>query len=120
MSGARVRIAAVVERSKRVDIGGAYPISFFGSPQIFSTQVEPSCIRKSMGTQSPASDSWPRSLLDGFRAGDKIALTEVYQRHGREVASMLRSGFSFSSGGRQHRFVGYRSSFELQDTLHET
>jgi RNA polymerase sigma-70 factor (ECF subfamily) len=33
---------------------------------------------------------------------------------------MLHYGFSFSSAGRAHRFVGYGSAFELQDALHET
>nr|WP_255216579.1 sigma-70 family RNA polymerase sigma factor [Pseudenhygromyxa sp. WMMC2535] len=32
----------------------------------------------------------------------------------------MRHGFSFESGGRRRRFVGYGSGFELQDVLHET
>lgn len=47
-------------------------------------------------------------------------MTEVYRTHVREVTSQLRHGFSFSSRGRSHRFVGYGSAFELQDALHET
>lgn len=33
---------------------------------------------------------------------------------------MLRTGFRFSSGGQQLRFVGFASGFELHDALHET
>jgi RNA polymerase sigma-70 factor (ECF subfamily) len=40
--------------------------------------------------------------------------------HAEDVARLLRHGFSFESRGRGHRFVGYRSGFELQDALHET
>lgn len=67
-----------------------------------------------------APNGWPRALLEGFRAGDRAALTEVYSRHGREVAVLLRRGFNFASGGKNHRFVGYAGTWELQDALHET
>lgn len=67
-----------------------------------------------------APNGWTRTLLRGFKAGERAALTEVYRAHAEEVAGLLRHGFAFDSGGRQHRFVGYSSSFELQDVLHET
>lgn len=47
-------------------------------------------------------------------------MQEVYQRHAKEVTTTLRYGFSFQASGRHHRFVGYRSAFELHDALHET
>lgn len=58
--------------------------------------------------------------MRGFKAGERAALTEVYQRHAEEVALLLRHGFSFEAGGHRHRFVGFGSGFELQDVLHET
>lgn len=67
-----------------------------------------------------APNGWPRWVLEGFRAGRVEALTEVYRLHVHEVTGQLRHGFSFSSRGRAHRFVGYQSAFELQDALHET
>lgn len=59
-------------------------------------------------------------MLRGFREGAPEALREVYRLHADEVARQLRHGFSFSSGGSVHRFVGYGSAFELHDVLHET
>jgi RNA polymerase sigma factor (sigma-70 family) len=67
-----------------------------------------------------APNGWPRELLRGFRAGEREALTTVYRMHAETVARLLRHGFSFESGGHRHRFAGYGSGFELQDTLHET
>ncbi len=63
---------------------------------------------------------WPRVLLDGFRAGRREALTEVYRRHAPALARTLRFGFSFGADGRTHRFGGYAGAFELQDALQET
>jgi RNA polymerase sigma factor (sigma-70 family) len=67
-----------------------------------------------------APNGWPRALLQGFRAGEREALTTVYRLHAEEVALLLRHGFSFESSGQRHRFAGYASGFELQDALHET
>lgn len=71
-------------------------------------------------TESQAPNGWTWSLLCGFREGSRDALHEVYRRHADEVARQLRYGFSFTSAGRAHRFVGYRSAFDLHDALHET
>lgn len=60
------------------------------------------------------------ATLQGFRAGESGALREVYRNHVAEVARLLQHGFSFESGGRAHRFVGYGAAFDLQDALHET
>jgi len=70
--------------------------------------------------EGDAPNGWPWTLLEGFRAGDAAALRDVYRRYADEVAKQLRFGFSFESRGRAHRFVGYRSAFDLQDALHET
>ncbi len=67
-----------------------------------------------------APNGWSRTLLEGFRLGDGAALAEVYERHAREVAVLLRHGFEFNAGGRRHRFVGYGATHDLQDALHET
>lgn len=67
-----------------------------------------------------APNGWPKSLLTGFRSGDRAALTKVYEMHAPLVGQILRHGFAFSSRGQHHRFVGYRSAFDFQDALHET
>jgi len=67
-----------------------------------------------------APNGWPRALLQGFRAGERQALTTVYREHADDIARMLRRGFVFSSAGKKLRFVGYSSGFELHDALHET
>jgi RNA polymerase sigma factor (sigma-70 family) len=60
-----------------------------------------------------------RELLMRFRQGERRALEKVYLTFGPSVAQLLRSGFSFSSGGRQCRFKGARSEFDLEDRLHD-
>lgn len=60
-----------------------------------------------------------RDLLDRFRQGDRKALEEVYLAYARTVAAVLTGGFSFNSGGRHCRFHGTRSSFDLEDRLHD-
>lgn len=67
-----------------------------------------------------APNGWPWPLLRGFRDGSSAAFEEVYRLHAREVTAQLRYGFSFQAAGRHHRFVGYRSAFEMHDALHET
>ncbi|MEX1368194.1 MAG: sigma-70 family RNA polymerase sigma factor [Nannocystaceae bacterium] len=67
-----------------------------------------------------APNGWSWSLLRAFREGKTSAMHEVYQLHAKEVTTTLRHGFTFQSAGRHHRFVGYRSAFELHDALHET
>ena len=67
-----------------------------------------------------APNGWPKPLLDGFRRGDRQAMSEIYRRHGDAIAGLLRHGFAFSASGRSRRFVGFQSAFELQDALHET
>lgn len=77
-----------------------------------------------VSAQSAAPDTapngWPQGLLRGFREGRSDAFEEIYRRHAREVTAQLRYGFAFTASGRHHRFVGYRSAFELHDALHET
>jgi RNA polymerase sigma factor (sigma-70 family) len=85
--------------------------------RIASTEVNTSAPTPSTPT---APNGWPWALLRGFREGETAAFDEVYRRHAREVTLQLRHGFAFSTAGRHHRFVGYRSAFELHDALHET
>lgn len=72
------------------------------------------------GPDALAPNGWPWPLLRGFREGRTEALAEVYRRHADEVTQQLRYGFAFQAAGRHHRFVGFRSAFELHDALHET
>ena len=74
----------------------------------------------SVQASETAPNGWPWSLLRSFREGETSALHEVYRRHAEDVAKQLRYGFAFQTAGRHHRFVGYRSAFELHDALHET
>ncbi|MEO1233855.1 MAG: sigma-70 family RNA polymerase sigma factor [Myxococcota bacterium] len=60
-----------------------------------------------------------RALLVAFRAGEPEALTRVYRAFAPEIAKLLTGGFSFSSGGRDCRFHGARTTFELEDRLQE-
>src|SRR5262245_33995403 len=60
-----------------------------------------------------------RPLLEGFRAGDRAALTEVYRHYAPGVAELLRHGFAFGSAGEMRVFRGYRSSFDLENALQE-
>lgn len=60
-----------------------------------------------------------RSLLEGFRRGDKSALEQVYRAHVDQLTALFRRGFSFESSGRTLRFVGTTSSFQIEDWVHE-
>jgi len=61
-----------------------------------------------------------RTLLEGYRRGDSKALEAVYRHHVGHVELLLKKGFSFSSGGRTFRFVGFASAVERQEVLQET
>lgn len=69
---------------------------------------------------APTPCGWSPETLRGFRSGDGPTLRAIYREHAEDIANMLRRGFSFSSSGQAHRFVGYASAFELQDALQET
>ncbi|MEQ8276348.1 MAG: RNA polymerase sigma factor [Deltaproteobacteria bacterium] len=60
-----------------------------------------------------------RKLLDGFRRGDRDALSAVFTCYAPRVAQVLRHGFTFQSGGRTCRFRGASSTFDLEDRLHD-
>jgi RNA polymerase sigma factor (sigma-70 family) len=60
-----------------------------------------------------------RRALDGFRRGDRRVLEALYRTHAPDIARLLRFGFAFSSGGRDCRFHGVRSEFDLEDRLQE-
>lgn len=60
-----------------------------------------------------------RQLMDAFRRGEPAALVAVYRAYAPVVSRVLTSGFSFESQGRQCRFRGLRSAFDLEDRLQE-
>ena len=60
-----------------------------------------------------------RSLLDGFRRGDRRALERVYALYVDDVARFLRGGFVFESGGTTVRYQGAPSEFHLEDWVHD-
>lgn len=60
-----------------------------------------------------------RALLEGFRKGTAEALQKVYECYFPGVANYLRFGFSFTSGGRSCRYRGTRSTFDIEDKLHD-
>jgi RNA polymerase sigma factor (sigma-70 family) len=61
-----------------------------------------------------------RELLDRFKKGERQALEEVYRHYVADVAGFLQHGFTFTSGGRSLRFVGYTQPFDLDNALQET
>ena len=60
-----------------------------------------------------------RGLLDRFRRGEPAALAEVFRSYAVGVARLLRLGFDFYSDGRQCRFHGVSTEFDLEDRLHD-
>jgi RNA polymerase sigma-70 factor (ECF subfamily) len=60
-----------------------------------------------------------RGLLDRFRRGEPAALAEVCRAYAAGVARLLRLGFDFQSDGRQCRFHGMSTEFDLEDRLHD-
>lgn len=60
-----------------------------------------------------------RALLKRFRDGAPEALAEVFTQYGPSVAALLRHGFTFRSGNRTCRYRGARSTFDLEDRLHD-
>lgn len=61
-----------------------------------------------------------RQLLARYRAGEADALERIYRHYVGQVEALLRAGFTFASGGKVLRFVGYRSAFERQEAIQET
>ncbi|MEM7674940.1 MAG: sigma-70 family RNA polymerase sigma factor [Myxococcota bacterium] len=60
-----------------------------------------------------------RSLLDGFRRGQRRALEQVYALYADGVAQFLRGGFVFESKGTTIRYQGAPSEFHLEDWVHD-
>ncbi|MBI4822195.1 MAG: sigma-70 family RNA polymerase sigma factor [Deltaproteobacteria bacterium] len=61
-----------------------------------------------------------RKLLDAFRRGEAVALDRVYRQYAPPLAVFLRAGFSFRAEGRNCRFRGASSAFDLEDRLQDT
>ncbi len=60
-----------------------------------------------------------RTLLDGFRRGDKPALLEVYRSYVPDVTRFLIRGFTFDSGGKLCSFRGFRGGYEVEAAVQE-
>ncbi len=60
-----------------------------------------------------------RALQDAFRRGDNAALLRVYRHYAPIIAKLMARGFSFQSQGRDCRFHGTRSTFDLEDRVQE-
>ena len=61
-----------------------------------------------------------RQLREAFRRGERPALAEVYREYARPLFGLLREGFGFQSGGKQHHFAGFRDPWELENAVQET
>ena len=55
-----------------------------------------------------------RDLLDSFRRGEGPAIERVYREYVGQVTALLKSGFSFMSGGKSTYFKGYKDAWELE------
>lgn len=60
-----------------------------------------------------------RTLLDGFRRGDRAALERVFEHYAPSVARWVSAGFTFKSKEGDRRFDGFRSAADVHDTIHE-
>ncbi len=60
-----------------------------------------------------------RALLDGFRAGDKAALLQVYRHYVRDLTRFLARGFTFNSKGRPCAFRGFAGGYESEAAVQE-
>lgn len=58
-------------------------------------------------------------LLAAFRRGDKAAMEIVYRHYVKGLSHFLQKGFSFRSGERFFYFKGYRSPFDLHNSVQE-
>jgi RNA polymerase sigma factor (sigma-70 family) len=60
-----------------------------------------------------------RELLEGFKRGDRGALTAVYERYVDEVAALIRRGFTMESHGLLH-IAGARDADAEHDLIQKT
>lgn len=60
-----------------------------------------------------------RALLERYRLGEPRALEAIFRAYAPGVATTLRRGFTFESQGRRCSFHGTKSSFDLEDRLHD-
>jgi RNA polymerase sigma factor (sigma-70 family) len=60
-----------------------------------------------------------RDLLERFRLGERLALTEVYSLYAPAVFSLLQAGFSFESKGQRVTFGGEHDPGELENLVQE-
>lgn len=61
-----------------------------------------------------------RVLRDRFRAGERDAMTTVFNHYSPALAQRLTAGFSFKSGDKLLRFGGLNRRHELHDVIGET
>lgn len=61
-----------------------------------------------------------RALLDGFRAGDRVALTRVFRMYVADLASTVRAGVTVVVEGRRVRLGDHLPEHEVDVILQET
>ncbi|RJO70463.1 MAG: sigma-70 family RNA polymerase sigma factor [Myxococcales bacterium] len=61
-----------------------------------------------------------RDLLMRFRNGETLAKEAVYKTYLHSVIELLTKGFNISREGILYRFHGYKTSYDLQNTVQET
>lgn len=59
------------------------------------------------------------ALVEAFRRGAPAALERVFVAYAPSVEALLRSGFSYERAGHRGQFQGLRSSFDVEDHVHE-
>lgn len=60
-----------------------------------------------------------RELLAAFREGQRDALEQVYRHHVNEIATFLKHGFTYASGGAPVAFSGFKGPLELAAAVQE-
>lgn len=60
-----------------------------------------------------------RGLLDGFRRGDAVALTEVYREYAAPLFALLAEGFTFDTAAGPRRFAGFSERWERESHVQE-
>lgn len=58
-------------------------------------------------------------LCEAFRRGERAALTRIYREYAPRLFELLRTGFSFESGGQQLFFRGFPLCWQRENAVQE-